>query len=121
MVPVIGKTEKGKMIKDYRPTFNDESFLVVNAVKPLNKCPLPENSIRVMISENKVNVSIKPSGFKAPIPLLNVSEAEVSKVINVVIRLNDRVPVSHQSIIHRFNRFKRSVAILKDIFMEKMS
>ena len=108
------------MVENDCPPFNDESFLVVNAVKPLNKRPLPENSIRVMISENKMNVSIKPSGLKTPIPLLNISEAKVPKVINVVIRLNDRVPVSHQSIIHRFNRFKRSVAILKDIFMPEM-
>ena len=121
MVSVIGKTEEGKMIKDYRPTFNDESFLVVNAVKSLNKCPLPENSIRVMISEDKVNMSVKSSRLKTPIPLLNISEAEVSKVVNVVIRLNDRVPVIHQSIVHCFNRFERAVAILKDILMPEMS
>jgi hypothetical protein len=64
---------------------------------------------------------VKPSGFKTPVPLLNITEAEVPKVIYMVIRLNNRVPVSHQSIIHCFNRFKRSIAVLKDVIMEKMS
>ena len=109
------------MIKNGCPALNDENLLVINAVKPLNEGPVPENSLRVVVSEDEVDMSVKPSGFKTPIPLLNITEAEIPEMVNMVIRLNDRVPVSHQGIVHRFNRFKRPAAVFKDVGVEKMS
>lgn len=121
MVKVIGKAEKGEMIENDRPTLDDEDFLVVNAVEPLNEGPVPEYSLRVMVTENKVDMTVKSSRLQTPVPFLNIAETEVPKVIYMVIGLDNRVPVIHKSLIHLFNRPKRPVAILKDIFMEKMS
>ena len=121
MVKVIGKAEKGEMVENDCPTLNDEDFLVVNAVEPLNEGPAPEYSLRVMVTEDKVNMTVKPSRFQTPVPFLNIAETEVPKVIYMVIGLDNRVPVICKCFVHFLHRTKRSVAIPNDVIMEKMS
>ena len=121
MVKVIGKAEKGEMIENDRPTLDDEDFLVVNAVEPLNEGPVPEYSLRVMVTEDKVNMTVKPSRFQTPVPCLNIAETEVPKVIYMVIGLDNRVPVIYKRFVHFLYRTKRSVAILKDIGVKEVS
>jgi hypothetical protein len=120
MVQVVGKTEEWEVVKNYRPTLNDENFLVVNAVKPFNKCPVPENSLRVVVSEDEVDMSVKSSGLKAPIPLLNITEAEIPEMVNMVIRTDNGIPIVNESLVHLLYGIPRTGAIFQDVRMEKM-
>lgn len=121
MVQIVGEAEEREVVHDDRPAFNDKDFLVVNAVKSLNQSSVPENSLGVVVSENEVDMTVKPSRFQAPVPLLNVAETEISEMIHMVFRLNNGIPVVDKSLIHLFNRPESPVAILKDILVEKMS
>ena len=93
MVKVIGEAEEREVVKNYRPSLNNQYLLVVNAVKPLNQCSVPEYSIGVVVAKDKVNMPVKNTRSQYGIPLLNIAEAEVSQVINMVVRLYYRVPV----------------------------
>jgi hypothetical protein len=73
-----------------------------------------------MVTEDKVDMAVQSSRFQTPVPFLNIGEAEISEVIYMVVRLDYRVPVSHNHLIHRFNCLKRPVAVFKDVVMEKM-
>ena len=103
MVKVIGEAEEREVVHNDRPTLNDDDFLEVNAVKPLKQRPLPENPLRVMVTEDKVDMAVKSSWLQTPVPFLNITEAEISEVVYMVVRLDYRVPVSHNHLIHRFN------------------
>ena len=103
MDKVIGEAEEREVVHNDRPTLNDDDFLEVNAVKPLKQRPLPENSLRVVVAEDKVDVPVQSSRLQAPVPLLNIAEAEISEVIYMVVRFNHGIPVGDNHLIHRFN------------------
>ena len=46
------------MIKNYGPPFNDKDFLEANLIKSLNHRTLPEHSLRVVVSEDKVDMPV---------------------------------------------------------------
>ena len=103
MVKVIGEAEEREVVHNDRPTLNDNDFLEVNAVEPLNQRSVPEYSLRVVVTEDKVDMAVQPSRLQTPVPFLNIAEAEISEVIYMVVRLDYRVPISHNHLIHRFN------------------
>jgi hypothetical protein len=118
MVKVIGEAEEREVVHNNRPALNDDDFLEVNAVKPFKHRALPEYSLRVMVTEDKVDMAVQSSRFQTPVPFLNIAEAEISEVIYMVVGLNNRVPVIYKRFVHFLHRTKRSVAIPKDVIME---
>lgn len=121
MVKVIGEAGEREVVKDYRPALNDKDFLKVNAVKPSKHRTVPEHSLRVVVAENEVDMTVKSPGFKTPVPLLNIAKAEVSEVVHMVIKPHYGIPIGYESVIHFLNCPKGSVAVLEYVRMEKMS
>lgn len=125
MVYVVGETEEREMVENDRPALNDKDMLEFNAVKPTKHSTLPEHPLRVVVSENEMDMPVKPLwvwiAFQAPVPFLNVTEAEVSKMIHMVIWPDNGIPVSHDCLIHSFNGLKRPVAVFENVVVIKMS
>lgn len=125
VVNVVGEAEEREMVKNDCPTLYDEDFLEVNTVKPPVHRSLPEYPIRVMVSEDEVDMTVQPVRVRitlqAPVPFLNIAEAEISKMIHMVVRPHNGIPVSHDSLIHCFNGLKRPIAILEDVVVKEMS
>ena len=125
MVYVVGEAEEWEMVENDCPPLYNEDFLEVNAVKPPVHRSLPEHPFRVVVAENEVDVTVQSVRIRitlqTPVPLLNVAEAEVSKVIYMVIGPYDRVPVGHESFIHFLNRPERPVAVFDYVLMKEVS
>jgi hypothetical protein len=53
-----------------------------------------------MVAHNQVDMPVKPSGFQTPVPFLHIAKAKVPEMINMVVGLDNRVPIRHKSLVH---------------------
>ena len=121
IVNVVGEIQEGEVVEINRPSIDKKQLLVRNLAEPPDIHPIPIKSGRVVVAKDKVDMSVQYPGFEDMVPLLNITEAEIPKVVNVVIRPDNRVPIVDKGLIHFLHGIPRTDAVFQDVLMIKMN